>query len=161
MSVENESTTASSPWVVPQWINGKEEKTPDTFPVMDPSTGKECWRSSSASREDALRAVSSASSAFQSWSKTKPALRSKILFRAVDIIEEFSSEYAFYMETEMGAERNVAKGVVLPLAVQLLRDIASRAACLTEGSIPVCGQEGRSGIVVKVPYGVTLGIVPW
>ncbi|KAF2197124.1 aldehyde dehydrogenase [Delitschia confertaspora ATCC 74209] len=147
-------------YTVPLWLNGIEESRSDTFDVISPSTNSPCWTAAIANASDAISAVESAASAFKIWSLSKPAARATILLKAADIMEANAAEYAGYMATEMGAEARVAQFFILPLAIQMLRDIAGRIASVV-GSVPVVAQEGQSAMVWKEPYGVILGIVPW
>lgn len=146
--------------IVPLWINGKEEFAESTIEVISPLTDTICWKASSASTKDAIRAVEAAQAAFPSWSKTKPALRQKILLKAADILEERTSEYGDFMGTEMGAEKGTSHYWVLPLGIKFLRDLAGRVVTLC-GTVPVCEAEGTSGMLWKEPYGAVLGICPW
>jgi acyl-CoA reductase-like NAD-dependent aldehyde dehydrogenase len=154
------SDTNGTSLTIPLWIDGKEETTSSSFDVINPASNEPCWSAASATADDALRAVESASKAFVSWSKSKPAQRMSVLLKTAEILESNSAEYASYMATEMGAEVSVAQFFVLPLAVGMLRDIAGRIVSIC-GSVPQCQQDGQSGMVFKEPYGVTLGIVPW
>ncbi len=160
MATSQSSTNGHAATTIPLWINGKEELPSSSFDVYSPTLNETCWKAATATPEDALRTVECAQEAFKSWSKTKPALRSEILMKTASHLEINAAEYAGYMVTEMGAEIGVARFFVLPLAVQMLRDIAGRVFSLA-GSVPTCQQDGQSCIVFKEPYGVTLGIVPW
>ena len=145
---------------VPLWIDGQEEVSSSTFDVFSPVLDDVCWNAVAASSQDAIRAVESSNEAFKSWSKTKPAVRSEVLLKTATILEANAAEYAGYMSTEMGAEVAVAQFFVLPLAIQMLKDLAGRCLSIT-GFVPTVQQEGQSSIVYKEPYGVTLGICPW
>ena len=146
--------------VVPAWINGEEETSTQTFEVVSPNTDNVCWRASNLSKEDALRAVEAAKTAFPSWSKTKPAVKQQILFKAADLLEARTEEYGGFLETEIGADSGVARFFIIPTAVKMLRDIASQISNIC-GSVPVVQDEGTSAMVWKEPYGVVLGIAPW
>jgi acyl-CoA reductase-like NAD-dependent aldehyde dehydrogenase len=151
---------ARSTLTIPLWIDGKEETSSSTFDVISPSSNEVCWTATSATTNDALRAVEVAEKAFIEWSKTKPARRMEVLLKTATIMEKNSAEYAGYIATEMGVEVPVAQFFMLPLAVSMLRDIAGRTVSIC-GSVPQCQEDGQSAIVFKEPYGVTLGIVPW
>ncbi|KAL2870083.1 aldehyde dehydrogenase [Aspergillus lucknowensis] len=148
------------PSIIPLVINGKEEVRPSTFDVISPYTNTTCWSASSASPQDAIRAVEAAEAAFPAWSQTKPALRRDILFKAADILESRLEKNAEFMRTEMGADIGASQFFVVPLAIRMLRDVASRITSIC-GSVPVVEEEGQSAIVFKEPMGVILGIVPW
>lgn len=146
--------------VVPLLINGEEITKSSTFDVISPASGQPCWKAVSATREDAVKAVETAQAAFPSWSKTKPSMRTAVLLKAADILESRVEEYASYMVTEMGTDMGTAQFFVVPLAVAMCRDIASRISSIC-GSVPVVEKEGQSAMVWKEPYGVCLGIVAW
>ena len=152
---------ANNPQItVPLLINGQEEYTPTTFDVTSPYTNTPCWTTSSATPQDALRAVEGADAAFPAWSSTKPNARRDILLKAADLLEERLEENAGYMRTEMGADEGASAGFVVPLAIRMLRDVAGRITSIC-GSVPVVEAEGQSAIVFKEAMGVILGIVPW
>jgi acyl-CoA reductase-like NAD-dependent aldehyde dehydrogenase len=141
-------------------INGKEEITSATFDIVSPYTNQTCWTASTATPQDAIRAVEAADTAFPAWSQTKPTARRDLLFKAADLLEQRLEQNAEYMRTEMGADVGASQGFVVPLAIRMLRDVASRITSIC-GSVPVVETEGQSAIVFKEPLGVILGIVPW
>jgi acyl-CoA reductase-like NAD-dependent aldehyde dehydrogenase len=145
---------------IPLLINGHSITTPKTFPVISPYTNTPIWHSSSASTEDALRAVEAANAAFPAWSTTKPTVRRDILLKAADILESRLDTNASYMRQEMGADEGASAGFVVPLSVRMLREVAGRITSIC-GSVPVVEMEGQSAIVYKEAMGVILGIVPW
>lgn len=49
---------------------------------------------------------------------------------------------------------------ILPLTVDQLKEVGGKCSSI-QGTIPISSDEGRSVMVVKEPYGVTLGIAPW
>ena len=145
---------------VPLIINGQEEHLLSTFDVISPYTNEKCWTSSSASPQDAIRAVEAADAAFPAWSQTKPAARRDVLLKTADLLEQRLEQNAEYMRTEMGADVGASQGFVVPLAIRMLREVASRITSIC-GSVPVVEAEGQSAMVFKEPMGVILGIVPW
>lgn len=145
---------------IPLLINGESVTTPKTFPVISPYTNAAIWESSSASTDDAIRAVEAADAAFPSWSATKPTVRRDILMKTADLLEARLETNASYMRQEMGADVGASAGFVVPLAIRMLRDIAGRITSIC-GSVPVVEAEGQSAIVYKEAMGVILGIVPW
>ncbi|KAJ6128027.1 Aldehyde dehydrogenase N-terminal [Penicillium samsonianum] len=154
------TTPTNTGLTVPLIINGREETTPNTFPVTSPYTNTTIWTASAATPQDATRAVEAADAAFPSWSQTKPTVRRDILLKAADILEARLDTNAEYMRQEMGADVGASAGFVVPLAVRMLREVASRITSIC-GSVPVVETEGQSAIVFKEAMGVILGIVPW
>jgi acyl-CoA reductase-like NAD-dependent aldehyde dehydrogenase len=151
---------ATQNYVVPLQINGKESSHSSTYDIISPSKNDVCWTAVSASAKDALSAIEAAKAAFPSWSSTKPSVRTAILLKAADIMEASIEQYAGYMMTEMGADIGAAQFFVLPLAISMCRDIAGRISSIC-GSVPAVAAEGQSAMVLREPYGVVLGIVPW
>lgn len=156
----SQGDTASSHIVVPLIINGKEEEGPVVFDIVSPYTNRTCWKATSATPNDAIRAVEAAEHAFPAWSKTKPTVRRDILLKAADILESRLEQNAEIMRTEMGADVGASQFFVIPLSIRMLRDIAGRITSIC-GSVPVVEEEGQSAIIYKEPMGVILGIVPW
>lgn len=147
-------------YTVPLLIAGKEVTTSTTFPVISPSSHKEIWTSSSASLDEVASAISAAQSAFPAWSKTKPSARRDIFLKAADIFQSRADELGKYMMEETGAEAGFSGGFNVPLAAEMMRDVAGRVSTVM-GHIPTCAQEGTAALVVKEPFGVVLGIAPW
>ncbi|EAW15232.1 aldehyde dehydrogenase [Aspergillus clavatus NRRL 1] len=161
MASPNDADNAPTPpSVIPLIIDGKEEFTPSTFDVISPYTNEPCWVTSSATPQDAIRAVEAAEAAFPAWSQTKPTVRRDILLKAADILETRLVQNAEYMRTEMGADVGASQFFIAPLGIRMLREVAGRITSIC-GSVPVVEEEGQSAIVYKEPMGVILGIVPW
>jgi acyl-CoA reductase-like NAD-dependent aldehyde dehydrogenase len=150
----------TAPTIVPSWIGGREESGSSTFSVIDPSKGEPCWETASVSEQDAIRATEAAEAAFPAWSATKPIARQAILFKAATLMEERAEELVSFMSAEMGADYWTGRHFILPLAIQMMRDIAGRIPTVC-GTVPVVQRDGQSAMVWKEPYGVILGIVPW
>lgn len=155
------AASAAPPLItVPSLINGIEETSTSTFPVISPYTNTPCWNATAATPSDALRAVEAASAAFPAWSATKPTVRRDILLRTADILESRLEEISEIMRTEMGADVGTSQFFIAPFGIRMLRDLAGRITSIC-GSVPVVEEEGQSAIVHKEPMGVILGIVPW
>lgn len=146
--------------VVPLLINGKEVTNETTFDVVSPVTSKLIWKGSSVSKQQAIEAVEAAQAAFPAWSKTKPSVRRDIFLKASDILKARGDEVCEYMDIETGSEDAMSKYFNLPSSIEQLRDVAGRVVTVT-GNIPVTGEEGRSALMYKEPYGVVFGIAPW
>lgn len=144
---------------IPLFLDGKEITTEKTFDVTSPNDNKVCWKCSAASEQDALNAVASAQKAFKTWSKTKPSQRRDILLKAAELLKQ-SKETAY-------RHSNVETG-----AVSSMTDFEFNLAiegCLTmggliqsvNGSVLTPGEEGKSALMLREPYGVILAIAPW
>lgn len=153
-------STAEGSHTVPLLIAGKEITTSTTFSVTSPSTSSTAWTSSSASVDDATRAVEAAHAAFPVWSRTSPSERRDIFLKTADLLEQRSDELAGYMKTETGADDAWA-GFNVSTTVEGLRDVAGRIAGAVEGVLPTCADKDKMALVLKEPYGVVLAIAPW
>ncbi|MCJ1449694.1 hypothetical protein MMC28_000022 [Mycoblastus sanguinarius] len=143
------SSTASN-HVVPLHINGKDVTTETTFDVKSPVTNKFLWKSSSVSKDDAIKAVEAAQAAFPAWSKTKPSQRRDILLKASEILQDRMEEAIEYMDIETGSTADVSRHFNLPATIEQLRDVAGRIVTAT-GHIPICLEDGKSALV-NAPY---------
>lgn len=153
-------SNGSSSDVVPLLINGKEITSETTFDVVSPGSGKVIWKGSSVSKQQAIEAVEAAQAAFPAWSKSKPAFRRDILLKASDILKSRGKEVCEYMNVETGSTETNSTYFNLPSSIEQLRDVAGRIVTVT-GNILVPGEEGKSALMYKEPYGVVFGIAPW
>lgn len=144
---------------VPFFLDGKQVTSETSFDVTSPNSSKTCWKSSSASEDDAVKAVESAEKAFKSWSKTKPAQRRDILLKAAQIFKEKKEEAFIYANTETGAARAMFE-FEFGLALDNILTIAGLIPTV-QGSVMNPSEEGKSAIMLREPYGVILGIAPW
>lgn len=147
-------------YTIPLIIGGKDVTTDTTFDVFSPATGKLVHKCSSASVENANAAVQAAQDAFPAWAALIPTKKRDIFLKAADIMEARGKELGAYNMDETGADEFWASGFNVPLAADMLRDVAGRISSIA-GSIPVLGDPGTSALVLQEPYGVILGIAPW
>jgi acyl-CoA reductase-like NAD-dependent aldehyde dehydrogenase len=145
---------------VPLQVNGKDIQTSKLIDVTNPSTGKVIHQASSASVSDALKAVEAAEAALESWADLPPDQRRNIFLRAADILERRTEEVARWEEEESGAPPPYTSGFDVPDAMNALRDVAGKISGIV-GTIPALSDLGRTGMIMKEPYGVILGIAPW
>lgn len=75
-------------------------------------------------------------------------------------MEARAAELSEYMMQETGAQTFWAEGFNIPVAVDILKDMAGRSTQLG-GDAPLLAESGKMGLVLKEPYGVVVGIAPW
>jgi len=89
------------------FINGEfvAARSGGTFEVVDPATEKLTTMAARGDAHDVGAAVKAAKDAFDggAWSRAKPSLRRKVLFKAADLIEARSEEIIKLQSLEMGA----------------------------------------------------------
>ncbi|KAF3902964.1 Omega-crystallin [Dactylellina cionopaga] len=156
MSFEKDTT-----FCVPLWINGAvccPEGSPK-YDITTPPSQYLTWTACAATPSTIKQAISSASQAFPSWSKTAPSARISIFAKAADILESKTDEVLYYFQKEIGAGE-AWSSFNQKFCVKALRSIGDvlEDALRTE---VVDGMDGMQGIVSKVPYGVVAAIAPW
>ncbi|KAE8552144.1 hypothetical protein EYB25_006038 [Talaromyces marneffei] len=145
--------------VIPLLLDGKEITTEVTYDVVSPLTGQPVYKCSSASVEDAKRAVESAQAAFESWSQTKPNDRRDIILRVADLLLRDKEILRTVVHNETG-EVDSMFDFEHNLAVQACKAVAGLISTI-RGTVPTVGDEGRSAMVLREPFGVVLSIAPW
>ncbi|KAG8533612.1 uncharacterized protein KY384_001352 [Bacidia gigantensis] len=148
-------------YIVPLHLPGSHSTPgPTTFPVISPKTSTTIWHSASASVPHANAAISSASTAFPSWRASSPQTRRSIFLKAAHIMQTRSSELESYMIEETGAEPSFA-AFNTTTSIAFLEDVAGRLLSILTTTSPICQDPTRRALILKEPFGVTLGIAPW
>src|SRR5262249_9144471 len=105
--VAMERVARPSPPTPHHFINGEfaPSKSGATFEVVDPATEELTTRAARGDAQDVAAAVRAAKLAFDDggWSRAKPSLRRKVLFKVADLIEARSDEISQLQSLEMGA----------------------------------------------------------
>ena len=97
-----------------------------TFERRHPVSGDVVTRAAAGTVEDAIAAVESASTAFQSWRHSAPSERRRLLLKAADALEARTPAFIEAMAAEVGASALWA-GFNVYLAANLFREAASLA----------------------------------
>jgi succinate-semialdehyde dehydrogenase/glutarate-semialdehyde dehydrogenase len=130
-----------------------------TFDVTDPSTGAVIRTIADATPEDGIRALDAAVAAQDAWAATAPRVRSEILRRAFDLVQEHKEDLALLMTLEMGKPLAEARGEVV-YGGEFLRWFSEEAVRISGryGLNP----EGTGHMVVSQrPVGPSFFITPW
>ena len=130
----------------PAIIDNKDVYFDASFPVQNSGSGIHLYDSTSASVTDALAAVESAQKAFYSWKKTKPTVKRDIFLKLAQIIENRGEELGKYMKDETAASEFWGSGFNVPLAADMLKDVAGRIPSI-QGTVPIDGADGQSTMV--------------
>jgi acyl-CoA reductase-like NAD-dependent aldehyde dehydrogenase len=128
------------------------------FDLIEPATGERLTSIEQATAEDVDRAVRAAHKAFQSWSKTNPRERGRILLRLSALIRENADELA------RAESRNVGKPIrdsrdEVALAADCFEYYAGATNKIFGQTIPAAAP----GVLMtfREPLGVCGIIVPW
>jgi aldehyde dehydrogenase (NAD+) len=150
-------------WVIlGSFINGEIVKREDTprIKILNPAdTREEISIFSGASLDDVKRAIDSAYEAFNKWSGVPPHERSKILFRAANIIEQELEDFAKLLTREEGKTLRESK-VEVERAIGILRFYAGIAPKVGGKTLP-SQFPNTMVLTVREPLGVISVITPW
>lgn len=130
-----------------------------TFDVSDPATGETLKTISNAGAEDAAAAMTAAADAFEEWAATPARVRSDILRRAFDLLNERTEEFALLMTMEMGKPLAEARGEVA-YGNEFVRWFSEEAVRIQGRYGPSPEGHGRM-IVSQHPVGPAYLITPW
>lgn len=143
------------------FINGKWE-VPDSgtyFANVSPIDGKAFTKAARGNAVDVQKAVKAANEAFVSWSKTSATLRSNLLLKIAQVIED-NLEYLAIVETiDNGKAIRETRAADLPLCVDHFRYFAGVIRA-EEGSVSE-HDENTVCINLHEPLGVVAQIIPW
>ena len=139
-----------------QWRDGGAG---ETYPVVDPATGRTIARFAVATAEDCDAAVDAADRAFPSWSATSARERSEILYRAFEILRAEKEEFAELMVRENGKSWPDALAEA-SYATEFFRWFAEEAVRV-HGDFRLSPASDKRIVVARQPMGVALLVTPW
>ena len=141
------------------YIDGAWVKGDGTLPVTDPSTGNVIAEVQTAGEAQCDAAVTAAHSAFKTWSKTAPRVRSEILRKAFELMTAEADHLAKIVSMENGKVFSDAKGEIA-YAAEFFRWFAEEAV-RTPGDYRQAPSGDKRILVTHQPIGVSLLITPW
>ena len=139
-----------------QFINaeGRREQ-----PVFNPATGEVIGQLPHASTEDLDKALAAAARAFESWKKSSPMERSKVLRKVAELARERAAEIGRHMTVDQGKPLAESTG-----EVTLCADHAEWHAeeCRRiYGRVIPARMDGVRQLVLREPVGVCAAFSPW
>lgn len=126
---------------------------------LNPSTGEVYGEFPAASADDAASAIDAAYDAQKAWERTTSVERSRVLFKALELIEQSRGELEEILIDEVGKPAIEARQEVDGVMDQI-RYYAEFARKIT-GDVVEGTKPERVIHQYKVPYGVVLAITPW
>ncbi|EXJ59452.1 betaine-aldehyde dehydrogenase [Cladophialophora psammophila CBS 110553] len=133
----------------------------NTFPSVDPSTGKTVCTVHTSSRSAIDSAVSSAKAAFPSWSSTPPIERARILHKAVSILRSQNDELARIETTDTGKPFSETSTVDIVTGADVLEYFANLVASGGLNGESFRLRDSAWVYTFKEPLGVCVGIGAW
>ena len=128
--------------------------------VLNPSTGELIALVPEASVEQVHRAVSAAHRAFDSWSETTPAERSRLLLKLADAVESRAEEFARLESLNCGKPYARALADEIPAVADCFRYFAGAVRCMT-GTVANEYLAGHTSMIRRDAIGVVASIAPW
>ena len=143
------------------FINGEwqEARSGASFEVRNPATGEVVGQVPDGAAADASAAIDSAHAAFRDWSQSTAYERSRLLYRAWEIMTQRSGDLAELMTREQGKPLKAARAEV-KYAADFLIWFAEEAKRVGGDWLPSQRPDQRF-LSVKVPVGVVAAITPW
>jgi 4-guanidinobutyraldehyde dehydrogenase/NAD-dependent aldehyde dehydrogenase len=145
------------------FIHGKyaEAASGETFDCLSPVDGRFLCKVASCGEADAMRAVASARTTFESgvWSRLAPVQRKQVMIRFADLIEAHAEELALLETLDMGKPISDALNVDLPGAADSIR-WSAEAIDKVYDEVAATSHD-QLGLVTREPVGVVAAIVPW
>ncbi|MCE2946218.1 MAG: NAD-dependent succinate-semialdehyde dehydrogenase [bacterium] len=127
--------------------------------VTNPATGEVIGRLPHATREDLDHALAAADRAFQSWKKSSPVERSKILRRAAELFRERAPEMARGITLDMGKPYAEAMAEVMGGAEHC--EWHAEECRRIYGRVIPPRVDGVRQLVLREPIGVCAAFTPW
>jgi succinate-semialdehyde dehydrogenase/glutarate-semialdehyde dehydrogenase len=127
-------------------------------PVINPANESVIGTVPTASKADLDDALSAAAEGFRVWSKTSPAKRADIMFKAAALLRARAEAIAVDMTLEQGKTIGESRGEVGRAAEALEWEAAEGRR--TYGRV-VPSEPGMRNTVLRQPIGVVAGFTPW
>lgn len=142
-----------------EWVESASGK---TFPVYNPATGEELIQVAEGDKEDVDRAVAAARKAFDEgpWRTTPPNIRSKLLWKLSQLIEENADTLAELESLDNGKPCTVARAADVAGTIEQFQYMAGWATKIDGRSMSL-STPGTFAYTVREPAGVCAQIIPW
>jgi succinate-semialdehyde dehydrogenase / glutarate-semialdehyde dehydrogenase len=127
--------------------------------VEDPATGETLVEVADGTPEDAQAAMDAAADAQAEWAASEPNLRSEILWKAYEALNDQVDELATLMTLEMGKTVAESKAEIV-YAADFFRWFSGEALRI-EGTYKMSGNGAFRVLVMRQPVGPCYFITPW
>ncbi len=137
----------------------RQTKSGQHFDIFDPSTGQVIAHAPRCTPEEVTQAIESARKAYEGWSGTPAILRTQVLFRFRDLIDEHLDELTRMVATENGKVWDEARGDVLK--AKEVVELACGIPSLMMGESLMDASRNYDTVLYREPLGVFAGIAPF
>jgi len=139
-----------------EWIDSQSGQ---YAPVMNPSTGQEIALAPICTQAEVEEAVRAARAAFPAWSQTPVAVRTQVIFRFRELVNQHMEALATLLATEMGKNLDEARGDVFKVVEAC--EVAVGVPMEVQGASMMNATRGHDICLYYEPVGVFLGIAPY
>jgi len=131
------------------------------FSTVNPATGEVLAQVYEADETDVEHAVAAAEVAFQSWSKTAPSARGKLIWKLADLMEQHAEALAQLDTLDNGKPIRETRNADVPLSIDHFRYYAGWATKIHGEVINNSVSPNMLTYTRHEPIGVVGGIIPW
>ncbi|MDR1608739.1 MAG: CoA-acylating methylmalonate-semialdehyde dehydrogenase [Deltaproteobacteria bacterium] len=139
-----------------EWL---ETKSGQYSAVMNPSTGETIAEAPIVTKAEAEAAVLAARAAFPEWSSQPVAVRTQLIFRFRELVNQRFDELATLVATEMGKNFEESKGDIAKVVEACELSVA--APLDTQGFALMDATRSHDINLYRMPVGVFLGVAPY
>ncbi|MHB0868177.1 MAG: aldehyde dehydrogenase family protein, partial [Chloroflexota bacterium] len=137
----------------------RESRTSKYMPVTDASTGEVIAEAPACTADEVSSAVAAAAAAFPAWADKPIAVRTQVLFKWKNLIEQHIDELTFITSQELGKNLDEAKGEYIKIIEAC--ETAVAAPMLMQGRALMQVSSGHDTVMYREPLGVFAGIAPF
>lgn len=131
-----------------------------TFSHVNPATGKVDKEIPMAGPAEVDRAVTAAADAFESWKRTAPSERARLLHRLADLMDANAEEFGRLGAMDNGTPLGTVASLV-DKSIAWTRYYAGWADKITSEVTSTLTADGEFGYTMRQPYGVVGIIITW
>ena len=139
-----------------QFISSEGRREQDVF---NPATGAVIGKLPHATREDLDRALAAAARAFESWKKSSPLDRSKVLRKVAELARERAKDIGHAMTLDQGKPLAESVGEIMFCADHA--EWHAEECRRIYGRVIPARQDGVRQLVLREPVGVCAAFSPW
>jgi acyl-CoA reductase-like NAD-dependent aldehyde dehydrogenase len=139
-----------------QFLHGGGRREQDVF---NPATNEVIGKLPHATREDLDAALAAAERAFQSWKKSSPMDRSKVLRRAAELARERAQEIGRHITLDQGKPLTESVGEVVACSEHA--EWHAEECRRIYGRVIPARTDGVRQLVLREPIGVCAAFTPW
>ena len=147
---------ALSLYIDGQFISAEGRREQDVF---NPATGQVIGKLPHATPEDLNRALAAAARAFETWKKTSPMERGKVLRKAAELARERAQDIGRGMTLDQGKPLAESVGEIMFCAEHA--EWHAEECRRIYGRVIPARQEGVRQLVLREPVGVCAAFSPW